>query len=184
MSDVHPPTVTTSPVPRPVGAWEALLWTGAYAVSPAVAGCLILAVIAISALGMESLSQERLLTLFVDLNIDRSFLLIGISTLGAALLLIPLVTWRMGRSWREHLNVQLPSGRHSLLILASVLPLAILSGELYRLCLSWMGIEGTDTNQVVQSLSFQVSYPILVVAIAMPRSTSPLRNFVFGLSES
>ena len=78
-----------------------------------------------------------------------------------------MVTWRLGRGWREQLWMELPSGRHTLLILGSVLPLAILSDELYRVCQVWLGLGATDTNQLVQSLSFQVSYPILVVAIAL-----------------
>jgi|GEM_PF-1708771 len=167
MSDGIPQTVSESTAHRSVGGWESLLWTGAYALSQLVAVCLTLGVIALSALGVESLSQDRLLQLFLDLDIDRSFFLIGVSTLGATLILIPLVTWRLGRNWREQLRMELPSGRHTLLVLGSVLPLAILSDELYRICQVWWGQGATDTNHLVQSLSFQVSYPVLVVAIAI-----------------
>ncbi len=167
MSDSTPPVVSASPVLRPVGVWESFLWTGAYALAPVVAACLILAVISLSVLGTESLSRERLLNLFVELELDSSFLLIGVSTLGAALLLLPLVTWRLGRNWRSQLHLELPSSQHATLIFASVLPLAILSRELYHHCLGWFGMSGGDTNQAVQSLSFHVAYPILVVAIAL-----------------
>ena len=167
MSDITPQTASVPTALRSVSGWESLLWTGAYALSQLVAVCLTLGVIALCALGTESLSQERLLQLVLDLEIDQSFLVIGVSTLGAALLLIPMVTWRLGRGWREQLWMELPSGRHTLLILGSVLPLAILSDELYRVCQVWLGLGATDTNQLVQSLSFQVSYPILVVAIAL-----------------
>ena len=167
MSDGISPTVTEPVAPRSVGGWESLLWTGAYALSQLVAVCVTLGVMALCALRTESLSRERLLQLFLDLEIDRSFLVIGVSTLGATLILIPLVTWRLGQNWREQLWMELPSGRHTLLILGSVLPLAILSNELYRVCQVWFGPGATDTNQLVQSLSFQVSYPILVMAIAL-----------------
>jgi uncharacterized protein len=159
--------VDPSTVSRPVGVWEALVWTGAYALSQFVAVCLTLALIAFAALGWKSLSTERMLALFLDLDIDHSFLLFGASTLGATLLLIPLVTWRLGRNWREQLHLKLPSGRHSLLIFGAVLPLAIVSNELYRVCQGWFGLAAGDTNQLVQSLSFQVSYPILVMAVAL-----------------
>ena len=167
MSEVSRPAMTQPPVPRPVGVWEALVWTGAYALSQFVAVCLTLAIISFAALGWDSLSTERMLELFLDLEIDHSFLVFGASTLGAALLLMPLVTWRLGRNWREQLHMELPSGRHSLLIFGAVLPLAIVSNELYRVCQGWFGLAAGDTNQLVQSLSFQVSYPILVMAIAL-----------------
>ena len=167
MSVVDRQTIVPPPISRPVGPWESLVWTGGYALSQLVAVCLTLAVIALSALGVESFSQERMIQLFLDLEIDNSFLVFGVSTLGATLILFPLVKWRLGSSWREQLQLELPSRRHSLLVLGSVLPLAILSDELYRVCQSWFGLAAGDTNQLVQSLSFQVSYPILVVAIAL-----------------
>ena len=166
MSD-SPPQTETLRLARPVGGWESLLWTGAYALSQLVAVSLTLGVIAFCALGMKSFSQEQLLQLFLDLDIDRSFLVIGVSTLGATLCLIPLVTWRLGRDWRDQLQMGLPSGMDTLLILGAVLPLAILSDELYRICQVWLSQPTADTNQIVQSLSLQVSYPILVVAIAL-----------------
>jgi len=167
MPEIIRQAVTTPAAPRSVGSWESLLWTGTYALCQLVAVCLTLSVIALCALGTESFSPERLLQLFLDLEIDRSFLVIGVSTLGAALLLIPLVTWRLGPNWRAQLRMELPSGRHTLLVLGSVLPLAILSDELYRACQYWLGLGAHDTNQLVQSLTFQVSYPILVIAIAL-----------------
>ncbi len=167
MSDISRQAVTPPPVSRPVGAWEALVWTGVYALSQFVAVCLTLAIISFAALGWNSLSTERMLELFLVLEIDHSFLVFGASTLGAALILLPLVKWRLGASWREQLHMEPPSGRHSLLIFGAVLPLAIVSNELYRVCQGWFGLAAGDTNQLVQSLSFQVSYPILVVAIAL-----------------
>ncbi len=167
MSELTRQGVTPASVPRPVGGWESLIWTGGYALSQFVAVCLTLAVIALCALGRDSFSSEQLLQLFLDLEIDRSFLVFGVSTLGAALMLIPLVTWRLGKDWRKQLQMELPSGRHSLLVIGSVLPLALLSDELYRVCQGWFGLASGDTNQLVQSLSFQVSYPILVMAIAL-----------------
>ena len=167
MSECTPQVAIEPAVPRPVGGWESLLWTGAYSLSQLVAVCMTLGVIALLALGPKSLSTESLLQLFLDLEIDRSFLVFGVSTLGAALMLIPLVTWRLGRNWRSQLRMELPNRRQTLLVLGSVVPLAILSDELYRVCLAWLGPGSSDTNQVVQSLSFQVSYPILVVAVAL-----------------
>ena len=152
---------------RTLGGWEALAWTAAYVLSPPVAVAIVLAIISFGALGWESLSADQMQALFLELELDTDFLVVGVSTLGAALGLIRLVTWRLGRNWRDQLHLDLPSGRHTLLIVGAVLPLAILSGQLYRLCLGWLGLSGGDTNQLVQSLSFQVSYPILVVAIAL-----------------
>lgn len=167
MPESTPHVTIETAVRRPVGCLESLLWTGAYALSQLVAVCLTLSVIALLALGPKSFSTDSLLQLFLDLEIDRSFLVFGVSTLGAALMLIPLVTWRLGRNWRSQLCMELPNRRQTLLVLGSVFPLAILSDELYRVCLAWLGQVGSDTNQVVQSLSFQVSYPILVVAVAL-----------------
>jgi len=167
MSEFTPQATIETAVPRPVGGGESLLWTGVYALSQLVAVCLTLSVIALLALGPDSLSTDSLLQLFLDLEIDRSFLVFGVSTLGAALLLIPLVRWRLGPTWRSQLRMELPNRRQTLLAVGSVFPLAILSDELYRVCLAWFGQASSDTNQVVQSLSFQVSYPILVVAVAL-----------------
>lgn len=167
MSECSGQAITHPPVPRPVGAWESLAWTGAYALSQLIVVCLTLAVIAFAGLGWKCLSTERMLDLFLELEIDNSFLIVGVSTLGAALLLIPLVTWRLGRNWRDQLHLEMPSGRHSLLIFGSVLPLAILSNELYRVCLSWFVLTTGDTNQLVQFQSLHVSYPILVMAVAL-----------------
>ncbi len=172
MSESSGQASTHPPVPRPVGAWESLAWTGAYALSQFVAVSLTLAIISLAALGWESLSTDRMMELFLELEIDNSFLVFGASTLGAALILMPLVKWRLGASWREQLHLVLPSGRHSLLILGAVLPLAILSNELYRVCQGWFGFAAGDTNRLVQSLSFQVSYPILVMAIALGPAVS------------
>ncbi len=167
MSESSPQATIEPAGPRPVGSWESLLWTGAYSLSQLVAVCLTLGVISLLALGPKSLSTDSMLQLFLDLEIDRSFLVFGVSTLGAALMLIPLVTWRLGRDWRTKLRMELPNSRQTLLVLGSVFPLAILSDELYRVCLAWLGQGDSDTNQVVQTLSFQVSYPILVVAVAL-----------------
>ena len=167
MSESSPQAAIEPAVPRPVGGGESLLWTGAYALSQLVAVCLTLAVVALLALGPKSLSTDSLLQLFLDLEIDRSFLVFGVSTLGAALMLIPLVRWRLGATWRTQLQMELPNRWQTLLVVGSVFPLAILSDELYRVCLAWWGQGSSDTNQVVQSLSFQVSYPILVVAVAL-----------------
>jgi len=167
MSESTPQAAIEPPVPRPVGGAESLLWTAAYALSQLVAVCVTLGVIALLALGPDSLSTDSLLQLFLDLEIDRSFLVFGVSTLGAALMLIPLVRWRLGPTWRTQLRMELPNRRQTLLVVGSVFPLAILSDELYRVVLAWLGPGSSDTNQVVQSLSFQVSYPILVVAVAL-----------------
>jgi membrane protease YdiL (CAAX protease family) len=167
MSEASRPVATDPSVSRPVGALESLLWTGGYALSQLVAVCLTLAVIAFCGLGWESFSKERMIDLFLDLEIDRSFLVFGVSTLGATLILFPLVKWRLGSAWRQQLQMELPSGRHAVLIVGAVLPLALLSDGIYRVCQGWFGLSSGDTNQIVQSLSFQVSYPILVVAIAL-----------------
>ena len=167
MSKQTRPSDPPRPFPRSVGGWESILWTGAYVLAPAVAVSLILAIISLSALGWDSLSPERMQELFLDLELDTDFLAIGVSTLGAALILIPLVTWRLGPNWRQQLLMDLPSGRHTLLIFGTVLPLAIVSTELYHTCQLWLGWAVSDTNQVVRSMSSQVSYPILVMAIAL-----------------
>lgn len=154
--------------PRPVGTAEAVVWTGVYALAQVVVVCLTLALIALSGLGWDSLSSQRMLDLFLEMNLDQSFLVIGVSTLGSALVLIPLVRWRLGNHWRERLQLRPLERRHALLVLGSVLPLSILSNELYRLCHIWLGLPPAgDTNQAVQSLSWQVSYPILVSAVAL-----------------
>lgn len=150
-----------------IGGWESLLWTVAYALSQVFAVSLTLGLIGYCALGWDALSREKLLTLFVDLEVDRSFLVFGVATLGAVVLLVPLVRWRVGPAWRAELNLVLPNRRHTLLLFGSVLPLSIVSNELYRYGLGWFGLSSSDTNQLAQSMSFQVSYPTLVVAVAL-----------------
>ncbi|RLS55815.1 MAG: CPBP family intramembrane metalloprotease [Planctomycetota bacterium] len=151
---------------RDVGPGEALFWIAGYAVIQFAVVCLVLALIAFSALGLSSLSPQRMLDLFMAIELDRSFLVIGASTLGSVLVLVPLVRWRLGPEWRFRIGLTSMRRQDGLLIAGAVVPLAILSNELYRWSQAWFGL-AVDTNQHVQALATGVSYPILVMAIAL-----------------
>ncbi len=155
-----------TPPSRDIGPWESLVWVAAVAIIQFVVVCFVLALIALSVLGRQSFSSQSLLDLFLEMELDRSFLVIGASTLGAVLVLVPLVRWRLGREWRERVWLHPMQREDGLLVVGAVLPLSILSNELYRLSQTWFGIT-LDTNQHVQALATGVSYPILVMAIAL-----------------
>jgi uncharacterized protein len=89
-----------------------------------------------------------------------------------------LVRLRLGPACRQSLRLNSPSRRHLVLIAGSIIPLSIVSEQLYRWSMAMWATLGeiwpafapwTKANTVDAMLLFarQESYPILVVAIAL-----------------
>ena len=152
---------------------ESLGWVGGYFFLQNLALGGTIALIALAAFGTLAVSWDQLVGLMVELDLDRSFVLIGVPGLAALLVMLPLVRWRLGPDWRESLQLGRPTFRQILLGLGAVLPLGILSDEVYRQALAgWRALwdipEMAETplgNLGAQILA--VPYPVLIVALAL-----------------
>ena len=152
---------------------ESFGWVGGYFFLQNLALGGTIALIALTAFGTLAISWDQLVGLMVEIDLDRSFVLIGVPGLAALLVMLPLVRWRLGPSWRESLQLGRPTFRQILLGLGAVLPLGILSDEVYRQALAgwrtlWDIPEMAETplgNLGAQILA--VPYPILIVALAL-----------------
>lgn len=152
---------------------ESFGWVGGYFFLQNFALGGTIALIALTAFGTLAISWDQLVALMVELDLDRSFVLIGVPGLAALLVMLPLVRWRLGPTWRESLQLGRPTFQQILLGLGTVLPLGILSDEVYRQALAgwrtlWNIPEIAETplgNLGAQILA--VPYPILIVALAL-----------------
>ncbi|MEX0585425.1 MAG: hypothetical protein WD176_02185, partial [Pirellulales bacterium] len=125
------PDAARSERPAGPGLPEACGWTLFYilAQAGAAAGCVL--VLLIAAYGGWPHNAESALQLLLDINLDTSFLLIGVTTLGALFLIVPAVRLRLGPQMRTRLQLRRPDVRHLLLAVGAVAPLAIVSRALY-----------------------------------------------------
>lgn len=152
---------------------ESLGWVGLYFVLQNLAFAATIALIAFAAFGTLHISWTRLIEFLIELDLDRSFVLIGVPGLATLLAIFPLVRWRMGPAWRTDLKLARPTLQQILLVLGAVLPLGILSDEIYRQALgAWQSL--WDIPSVAETPLgllgnhlLQVPYPILVVALAL-----------------
>jgi membrane protease YdiL (CAAX protease family) len=138
----------------------------------------MIALLLIAACGRLPNSKAETLTRLLDLQVDSTFLLTGVTSLGAVFLLAGAARLRLGRTIRGRLHVRTPELRDVLLAIGAVAPLAVVSNALYRLALDgWTALtqrvpELATVNQsnTLQSIPFQaanVPFTILVVALAL-----------------
>ncbi len=152
---------------------ESFGWVGGYFLLQNLALGGTIALIALAAFGTLSVSWNQLLEMMIELDMDRSFVLIGVPGLAALLVIFPLVRWRLGTEWRQSLNLRRPTLQQILLGLGAVIPLGILSDEVYRQALVawrtlWSIPEATQTPLgVLGNQLLAIPYPILVVALAL-----------------
>jgi membrane protease YdiL (CAAX protease family) len=81
--------------------------------------------------------RDFILPFLAQLQLDSSFLLVGVTSLGALFLLVPAARLRMGPGIRERLWVQAPESRHAILAAGAVVPLAVLSNDVYGSAQAW-----------------------------------------------
>lgn len=165
---------------RPAGPGlpEACGWTLFYILAQGIAavGCMLALLIA--AFGGWPGDQDAAVRLLLDINLDSSFLLIGVTTLGALFVIVPAVRWRLGPQMRARLQLRRPEKRNLLLAVGAVVPLAVLSRALYDVAArQWQVLAAdvpalaelnqTNALEAVAHQSASVPFGILVVALAL-----------------
>lgn len=160
------------------GLIEACGWTLFYMFAQAIAAVACIVVLVVAAFNGWPADKEAPLRLLLDVNLDTSFLLIGVTTLGALFILMPAVRLRFGKQMRARLQLRRPDKRNLLLAVGAVVPLAVLSRALYELALQqWnqlaadipalADLQQANTLEAVANQSASVPFLILVVALAL-----------------
>lgn len=123
-------------------------------------------------------SLQEVLQIVEVLGWESSFLFTGATSLAALLLIVPAVRLRLGQNARKSLGLRRLRTVECLLIVAAVLPLAVVSDQIYRwgaqliaaLRPPLQGLEAMsqlDTVKLIQRQAATTSYPIVLVAIAL-----------------
>jgi membrane protease YdiL (CAAX protease family) len=123
-------------------------------------------------------NTQRIIDLCLEIELDRSFLPLGVTNLLCLFVLTPLVRLRLGRTARDYLKVRRPETGSLILVVGSIVPLAIVSEQLYRWSLNlWQMLShqfpsmGPFANGNAVELMVQFaraeSFPILIVAVAL-----------------
>jgi membrane protease YdiL (CAAX protease family) len=160
------------------GLIESLGWTASYLIAQilALAGFMVAFVFVVFGAWPEN--TQRIIDLCLEIELDRSFLPLGVTNLLCLFVLAPLVRLRLGRNARESLKVRRPETGSLILVVGSILPLAIVSEQLYRWSLElWQTLSqqfpsmgpfanGNAVELMVQFARME-SFPILVVAVAL-----------------
>ena len=125
-------------LPRPPGPGlpEALLWVGGYALAQGIVAAALVALLLFAAFPGWPPPLSRIWGLLLQassLELRQLTLLVtGGVTLGALFLVVPAVFLRLRPDARGTLGMARPSSRHLVLLTGAVLPLMMLSNELYR----------------------------------------------------
>ena len=138
--------------------------------------CVVLLLLA--AFGGWPEDADAAMRLLLEINLDTSFLLTGVTSLGALFLILPLVRWRLGSRFRERLALRRPPARLFLLSAGALLPLAVLSKALYQTALEhWLRLveqhaalaplAQANTLEALQRQGQLEPLGILVVALAL-----------------
>jgi membrane protease YdiL (CAAX protease family) len=163
---------------RGPGIVESLAWTGFYLVAQVLAFGLFFAAFVTLAFGRWPANLNETVDLMLQIDFDRSFVPFGVTNLLCLFLIIPALRLRLGPTAREYLRCGPPRRNHLVLIAGAILPLAVVSEQLYRWSMSlwaaaastWPALRPwTHANSVDTMLDFarHESYPVLVVAIAL-----------------
>ena len=155
---------------------ESLLWTAWSLLSQVVVLVVFMGVLMLNVFGFRWPDPETLQQVALDSNLDRSFLLLGVTSLGAVFLIVPCVFWRLGREARNLLGTHWPRRDQLVFALATVTPVAIVSDLVYEIAQQqWISLTTESASHPLAFLTmaelhqrFQgVPYPILVVAMAL-----------------
>lgn len=165
---------------RPVGPGlaESLLWMVGYLLAQALAAGVVIALLVLAAHGEFPRDLAAVEGLLLEMNVDTTFLLTGVSSLGAVFLLAAAARMRLGRTIREQLQVRAPARRDVLLSIGAVAPLAVVSNALYHVARSgWdalvrnnpdlRGADELNTLIVLPDQASGVPFAILLVALAL-----------------
>ena len=180
------PATTARPAAGP-GLLESLMWASGYHLAQMIAVAFLIALLILAAfhgVPQNLVVLRQVLVEFPRGNLDWLLVAVmGSATLGALFFILPAAFWRLRPAPRERLGMHLPTRRQLLLLAGAVLPLAILSDELYRgssflvdqwwvvLTARWpvlAGLPGNfDTISLIQRQSSLTAYPLLLVIIGV-----------------
>lgn len=163
---------------RGPGLLESLGWTASYLVAQVLALAGFMAVFVFLVFGSWPANTQQIIDLCLEIELDRSFLPLGVTNLLCLFVLAPLVRLRLGRVAREYLMVRRPETGALILVAGAIVPLAIVSEQLYRWSLElwqvlsrWLPAMGPFSNGNAVELMVQFaqaeSFPILIVAVAL-----------------
>lgn len=168
------------PAQRPAGPGlpESVLWTIGYLLAQVLAAGGLLALLLLAAKGEFPSDLTGVEGLLLEMNVDSTFLLTGVTSLGAVFLLAGAARLRLGRTIRSQLHVRTPETRDVLLAIGAVAPLAVVSNALYHGALrgwdalarhnpGWSGADGFNTLNVIPDQAAGVPFAILLVALAL-----------------
>lgn len=155
--------------------FEAMLWTSWTLLAQSLALGAFLACLYVAVFGLQPTDWETIQTVALESDLDRSFLLMGVTSLGGLFVIVPSVRWWLGRDARRILGLQVPRREQVVFALATVAPIAIVSDLIYETAQrQWL----TWANEAGQPLAFLsiaelhqrfqgVPYPVLVAAMAL-----------------
>jgi membrane protease YdiL (CAAX protease family) len=160
------------------GLPESSLWAVGYLVVQALVAGALLLLLLVAAYGRLPDDTATTYALLLDLEIDTTFLLTGVTSLGAVFLLAIAARLRLGCTIRERLYIRTPARRDVLLAIGAVVPLAVVSNAFYRFAFDgWTALARhapdlavVDQSNTLLAIPFQaarVPYTILVVALAL-----------------
>jgi uncharacterized protein len=172
--------------PRGPGLCESVGWTVGYLiVQVVVAAALVVLLVLLACRGWPDEPAQLLEVLEGISGTDLTWLSVyvtGGATLGALFVIVPAACLRLRPAPRRALGTHLPNARQMVLLAGVVLPLAILSDEVYRaaalawevlrmrLAESWPALEqfGTlDTMDLIQSQTASTAWPLLLVIVGV-----------------
>ena len=160
------------------GVFESVCWTVGYQFTQVIVAVGLI-VFAFSGWPSRMNAVVEVLDQMADVDVEwLTVCLTGGATLGALFLIVPAVFWRLRPRPRTELGDRLPDRRNLVLLAGAVLPLAVLSDELYRAASGWweaaqfqlaplwpaMGESGQqDTISLVRQQAQITAYPLLLV---------------------
>lgn len=152
------------------------MWTCWTLLAQVVVLVLFLGILMLLVFGLQWPDTETLQLVVLESDLDRSFLLLGVTSLGALFLIVPSVRLRMGERTRELLGTNLPTREQVVFALATVTPVAIVSDLVYEMAQrQWLSLTAGSLEHPLAFTTLSelhqrfdgVPYPILIVAMAL-----------------
>jgi uncharacterized protein len=171
---------------RGPGLCESVGWTIGYLIVQVVVALALVVLLLLLAFRGWPDEPVRILEVLESINgADLTWLSVyvtGGATLGALFVIVPAACLRLRPAPRQALGTHLVNARQMVLLAGVVLPLAILSDELYRaaslvwdalrmrLAELWLPLEqfgALDTMDLIQSQTASTSWPLLLVIVGV-----------------
>jgi membrane protease YdiL (CAAX protease family) len=166
---------------------EAGLWTLGYLLAQAVLLVLFFSVLLLSAFGLHWPEIDVIERWVLSIELDRSFLLVGVPVLGMLFVVLPAVRWREGREFRRQIGWRVPTLDETIIALATVCPVALIGNLVYQVARepalfhhSFAPMAGVVRKTSLDHLqaSFE-GVPYLVLVISMALAPAVVEELVF-----